>query len=463
MDKRKKIFHKLEENIPSKDDILNYLSEGDSNLKASSPKKASPSGGASFRAKKESPENNDSFSDNLANIEQDKEIELPAPFVEGASKSKKDSVGDSKANKKRYAFERNMLSNAFVSDAVEGYALLNDKSIAGSFINDINTTISKQTRRKNNDVGLFKVAAIIIMVFMISGISFYLFNQIKQTSVAEVISDENKSVTALSTDTITNSDSIHTMALDVKVENENANGEIKNFELNESISTDGYISQQERSAPKAIVESNNNFGKTNDDLKSLDQLAEKSEVPQSKVQEEDKSISLSDTEDELVLNKPNNKVEIKKDVSSYMLKKEKSKRMINASPSLEYADSITNGRGINKPISKVEEGKMLFNKGRFKEAKIIFDEFEKSNSLDIELIYYSGVSSYNLKLYDESLTKLLKIAPADIHYFDALWYISLSYKSKGNIEKARIIWEELSKSNSFYKAKADKNLLKFQK
>ena len=460
MSKRKKIFHKPTENIPTKEDIFNYLNEVDSSVKSPAPQNDFPKGGFASSVKKESFESEVSSNDDFKENEQDKVLQFPKPFLEELSISKKASNADFNNNKKQHEFEKGMLSNTFVSDAVDGYALVTDKSKANAFINDINTSILKQTGRNKNNVNLFKIAALVIMVCMISGISFYLFKQIKEPIISNEASKLDKPVAALSSDTIVIKDTNQALALDAKIETEISKGEDKNVNSINPILTDGiYSKPDDHSIPGSIDEVNNNLGKATDGFGDLDQIAEKSESPQGKVQEQDNVISLSATDDELVSNKSYKEIESKKKDSPAVSKKERSKSESNSSPSFYDAGSNTKSKVINKPIGKFEEGKILFNKGKFKDAKLIFDELEITNSSNMELIYFAGVSNYNLKLYNESQRQLLKITPTNEHYYDALWYLSLVYKSNGNIDKARVVWQELSKSNSLYKDKADKYLL----
>src|SRR5262249_18506109 len=133
MSKRKKIFHKPDEKIPSTEEILNYLNEDTDN------------------------DQKEIFKD------EDLKRSSPAPGMGGGvSKSSKRKVEEGgNKNKKRHELEKSMLADPLISDAVDGYALLNDKEKSRVLIHDINQSILKQTGRKNDQPAVMRIAAMI--------------------------------------------------------------------------------------------------------------------------------------------------------------------------------------------------------------------------------------------------------------------------------------------------------------
>ncbi len=468
MSKRKKIFHKPEEGIPSADDILNYL--GEETTIALPKKSSSPNNNLSD--KKNRKESEESFmEEEVSSIdpEQDQLRSAPAVSFEGSSKSKRNENISATKNKKKHNLEKIMLSDSLVSDAVEGYALITNKKIALTYVDTINQAIAGQSRRKNNNVASMKIAAIFLVVCLISGGSFYFFSQLNDKILADINSETIHKATINQTDTtFFGKDSIPKLAIETKDVNGNLQVDKKSVDLNKSLTTDGgYLPIQQNGAPVLDPQESLSSEKETKVSKPAIEKIESSERGIFRAEElQNPNFSLQEKDQEIVNRK---QVDSKQDdlaedniiAPSKVSKKEASKNKKQYAPS-----SMGNSKGmadqveppVDKSVSSLKEGIALFKKRKFSEAKMVFSGLMQEDPIDSDLLFYIGMCDYNLKLYSESLINLSKISAPSSHYFEAKWHMSLIYEEKGEKQKAIALWEELSKTSTIYSNKAIKKL-----
>lgn len=491
MSKQKKIFHKPQEEIPSADDILNYLNE-DSSPVPPPKKKSSPSGGSKNRSKK-TEKDESSIDDLLAKKDEETEEVMrsaPAPSMEISVKLEGFLGGeDKKQNKKKYELEKAMLSEPLVSDAVEGYALLGDRKKAKILIDEINQTIAGQTGKKNNRAVVMRIAAIILVVFMISGGSLYLFDQMSGDKMTAVSNEKTSPVSGILSDTVSEANKNELKSDPVKsdklaIEREEINepfGELK------PTNSDGYLSTKKETAGPTDEEApkSNGMGISTETLSSRNESEKKEEIKDlpkmnapversiaadSVSKEELDALSYMDDLDEIKkADKTSDQIQRNTERSREPSKNKKAKSKGKAD---SYAPAVkSQSESLDQEIASgttrrgylLEDGIRLYNQGKYTEAKEIFQGVLASQPSNQEAIFYSGMSDYKMKLYDPALTSLSKVIPASRRFDEARWYISMIYIDTNRKEEAIMIWKELSKTSNSYSEKAFEKLKKYSK
>lgn len=107
-------------------------------------------------------------------------------------------------------------------------------------------------------------------------------------------------------------------------------------------------------------------------------------------------------------------------------------------------------------IDFIEKSMYTLNKGGLKKALARFEVILASYPDDINALFYSGFVSYNLEDFDQALYYFSSTLQNEIANFDeeALWYVGLTYEKQGKKNKAREIFESISKSKSYYAKEA---------
>ena len=426
MSKRKKIFHKPDTNIPSEEDIFNYLQEDSSykesndeiNYKAQSPSKASLS-----------------MSD--------------APMG-GSSEKKKQKQTD----KKKYELEKAMLSDPLISDAVEGYALLKDKEKSRALINDINKNIYHQTKRKNSEFPILRIASIVIIIFLISGSSLFIYNQFSNNEIA--VSNSNEKSPAVPGLKNKSNDSATAVSVDssaqLAMESEEKKQETKdvlNIPNAKPIHSEGFIEgNPSRTMIDEEVMNGGNTGSKENDFELDDKKYEKADLSNKKeervypqyrsMEQADSSTIIS--KDQLAIVTNSEEIRKHSDVKINKSKKEKSetfKRYKQRGNS--YAPMISSDAKADKQLSDdnkpsgpseknatTEDGINFYNESKYSEASIVFKNIIKSNASD----------------------------------YTAQWYLALTYLKMDKKKDAVKLLKELSKPGNPYSDRASSELKK---
>ncbi len=375
MSKRAKIFHKINENIPSEEDILNYLKE-------------------------------DSFS---KKTEEEKRSSAPSSSLVSKSKSSL-TVGGSgdKKNKKKHELEKAMLSDPLISDAVEGYALLNDKEKSRALINDINKRIINQTKRKKSESPVLKIAAIFAVIFMISGSSLFIYNKFSDDEIAIITKEEKPIVSAVIKDTLAKVgvDSMAQLAIKAEEEREDVRKDELSIVTPKPVSTDGYANSEKPSGP--VSNKNVAVGRANNEstVISEDKAFEKSEILVSPA----RSMAKMDTvvvfpKDQLAINE----LDGTKDMENADRKVKKSSSKKSKQNASFYAPSTPKAdvSGKSEKGNTLQDGVVLYNQSKYVEARVIFAQAAKSSSSNLEAKWYLALTDVKVGKKKEAI-KLLK-------------------------------------------------------
>jgi tetratricopeptide (TPR) repeat protein len=108
---------------------------------------------------------------------------------------------------------------------------------------------------------------------------------------------------------------------------------------------------------------------------------------------------------------------------------------------------------------------VLYDGKKYNEAISIFEEILNKDSSRIGLRLYSGISHMEIKEYEEANKNFNKIINHKANAFieSAQWYLGLCYLMTDKSEKAKDVFNEISKSKSYYKTDAKKILKKMNK
>ncbi len=121
----------------------------------------------------------------------------------------------------------------------------------------------------------------------------------------------------------------------------------------------------------------------------------------------------------------------------------------------------TEWKTIDQPYSiYIENTLYYFNIGEYKKALARFDIILEKYEDDINANFYSGLCLYNFGEYDEAILRFEKCMNSNFNNFneEALWMIANSYEENANLMKAQKIYEEIIKTNGFYKEQAVEKL-----
>ncbi|HWZ23368.1 MAG TPA: tetratricopeptide repeat protein, partial [Cytophagaceae bacterium] len=383
MSKRNKIFHKPDENIPSEEDILNYLKE-------------------------------DSFGKKTT--EEEKRSSAPSSSMVSESKSSATTGSGEKKNKKRHELEKAMLSDPLVSDAVEGYALLKDKEKANTFINDINKNIFNQTKRKAEQSPFLRIAALLVIIFMISGSGLFIYNKFSNDEIAIITKEEKPMASTVTKDTIAKVgvDSIAQLAIKTEEEREEVRKDELSIVTPKPEATGGFISSERPSGP--VINENIAADRTSNGFPVIaeDKAFEKKEIQVSPV---NKSNVQSDTvvvfpKDQLAVNRleeTNSMDDVDSKVRKEMSKKTKQKSSTYYAPSMSKADAELKDdvSGKTEKRNSMQDGIALYNQNKYIEARIAFAQAAKSNPSDQEAKWYLALTDVKVGKKKEAI-KLLK-------------------------------------------------------
>ncbi len=116
--------------------------------------------------------------------------------------------------------------------------------------------------------------------------------------------------------------------------------------------------------------------------------------------------------------------------------------------------------------SQHETLQMLFNKGNYLDCYFSAIQKEKTEDLQTNEFYYTGISAFHLEKNKEGIRYLSAFLLAgSAHYeCDALWHLGLLYIKENQIDKANFILKQLQEKCDTYNGKADslRTNLKFQ-
>ena len=101
----------------------------------------------------------------------------------------------------------------------------------------------------------------------------------------------------------------------------------------------------------------------------------------------------------------------------------------------------------------------LYKSGYYKEAFSAFSKIKDSNELSASIHFFMGLSSLQLKDFDNAVTYLKSLTETEGEYFkEATWYLGLAYLGKNNKTESYKYFLKLSETKGYYQLPSKKIL-----
>ncbi len=399
MGDKKDIFKKQDSKIPSLEVILNYLfPEND--------KKATP-------------------------ISEHSEID-------------KESKPDSKRYKTNHNLEREMISDPFLSDAVEGYENTTNKDKVKTYLKEINYTISPKDKSDDRKMIAIRIAAILLVLLLISGGALYLFDSIStspnlaDTKIkSEGLPFENQmkdTSTKVASTPMINADTVQQLAIASSTpEKKNS----KPTPIENTMATRGIQSESEEIQIEDNLAFDDEEKKADKDNPIEQTLPASSKTNSIAIDDQKEDLKVSRSLSESTNGKGESKKKMKSNADSF------------GAPNMEVAKTNT-----------LEEGIIQYNQSNFREAKLIFDGMLTNQPSNQEALFYSGMTEYRLGNNELALKKLTKVSNNSRHYDEARWNKAMIYLALGKNGDAKKLLKQLAIPGNGYSEKANEELKK---
>ena len=474
MSKNKKIFIKPDDEIPSPEQILNYLNQemmpgarGGSMDKNISRKKSKEESGESESL---SPSMDMSSFDEKADF--DATVELPKEELKksfsvqpsassfGSNKKKRSSGQD---NKSKHDLEKKMLESSLIGEAVEGFSLVIDKEKAKNIINDINDSIEQRSSKKDRWVIYRRTAALALLLLLFGGGFWFFNNSLSENSVA-VMNKKTEITSGQKSDTTIDENNVGEKTIsDIAIKRTEKTTDKKSEEkpslpLSNNIFSDGIIEEEPVSGSviqKDEVGNNSPKGLGNSKSSSVSHQEIQGPIPG--VMSDDRSRK----EPAPVVEPSLSRSEMK---DSKRMKSKKEEELSNDKNDLIPLSAAPEEKVVkaNKVMIGVDKGIELYNEAKYKESSEIFQgviDIQPQNQIGL---YYNGLAYYKLNELDLALKNFSLVIQKSRYYYDAQWYKSEIYLIKKETGKAKVILKQLSRPDNPYWERAIVELKKIQ-
>ena len=106
-----------------------------------------------------------------------------------------------------------------------------------------------------------------------------------------------------------------------------------------------------------------------------------------------------------------------------------------------------------------------FNKSRYKQSFVLFEELLTYNSNDVNALFYSGLCQFYSGQYSDAISRFNKVSQSENNVFnqEAEWYKALAYQKQGDKKDAIEIFLKINKQKGFYAEKAAQKLEEIKK
>jgi TolA-binding protein len=114
---------------------------------------------------------------------------------------------------------------------------------------------------------------------------------------------------------------------------------------------------------------------------------------------------------------------------------------------------ISEWKTIDIPyIEFIDETISIFAKGNNKKALTKMEQILENYPDDLNANFYSGICYYNLNEFNKAINAFEKCLSSQFNNFneEAEWYLAKSFQANNEDEKARILFEKIKNSSSFY-------------
>ncbi|MDP2385366.1 MAG: CDC27 family protein [Bacteroidota bacterium] len=106
-----------------------------------------------------------------------------------------------------------------------------------------------------------------------------------------------------------------------------------------------------------------------------------------------------------------------------------------------------------------------FNKSKYKQSFVLFEELLNYNSNDVNALFYSGLCQFYSGQYSDAISKFSKVTQSENNVFnqEAEWYKALAYQKQGDKKEAIELLLKINKQKGFYADKAAQKLEEIKK
>ena len=329
---------------------------------------------------------------------------------------------ETRDERERFSIEQKSMGNDFDMDALEGWSEAGD-----------GTNLMSKLDRKFIKKISFKFITFSLSIFLISGLAFYIFYPTSQTTS----SDKSNLIPYISkkkserTDLIIPSEIIKMTELPDK------------HQINiKTIQKDLISQRKEDNYAESKKENNLNIDPL--PINSVNKID--IQLNTFKNQEIGKEIYLHDVK---LL-----------DYRVYRSKPQiKSKQIIlNGTPASQESQSsnmneINEWKIVDIPyIEYIDKTISVFAKGNNKKALTRLEQILVTYPDDLNANFYSGICYYNLNEFNKAITAFEKCLSSQFNNFneEAEWYLAKSLQANNNDEKAKILFEKIKNSTSYY-------------
>jgi len=120
---------------------------------------------------------------------------------------------------------------------------------------------------------------------------------------------------------------------------------------------------------------------------------------------------------------------------------------------------LTAEQNILKADEVLKNGLWAFKNGQFENALYNFNMLLKHNSNDVNSAFYSALCYYNLNKADKAIILLTPLTEnPNSFYEEAKWNLALSFIAVNDLEKAKILFQEIISEKGFYSIKAKEKI-----
>lgn len=412
--------------------------------------------------------------------------------------------------KQKRQTEHHLSSCEACSDELEGISLATEKNIIVPE-KDLNAIITRSIQKeKKRDFGQILRIAAIVLVFFVSGILIYIFRSTSDRSTESHLSHtaaEQKPEDGARTISEAEpakgiDDVVNQTGKDAERKEKADNG--KKQELNKAPANTEKSGDSNKDAKASGMGIDNSYKVETQSSVGMGATSTKNVVAEFSVTaaDEDKSVSTNRNNKEAQIlseNISDNKLQpvapvtdessskelnqaegglFKKSKKKSEPEKEEAKAKAEAGGKSDRAKSSSTYTTELLADEKVKEEELQntgydndkliaigkYRKGNYSEALQLYEKLLKQIPDDHEVLYFGGMTYYNLNLLDKALPVLRKCSEQKGKGYtdEAEYYLAKAYIKTGSNDKAAILLKKISKNKGKYKTEADEMLLKLK-
>jgi TolA-binding protein len=373
-------------------------------------------------------------------------------------------LNDQLSLKDRHKVEKHMLECELCNEAMEGYSLLHNKDNASGIIFELN----KGIRYKTDSVfDIRKVAAGVAAILVLGAGLFYLnYNNTSNDTPIVKVDNKDKFRPEVKERPISTSPELP-VAIETRPKKSIENNTSVNKPLDKDKFDKNTISPHGISSDAYIVEKESTIPSLSND----DKVLNKNVVTLSSKEEEHKKDELDEKTENSGVAPVERRISTEPDEvqSRVDISRKKAARVNNGKEKAPSASSkvapthiyeMADKREVN--LASLELGVQKYEEKKYVEASVVFESLIKIDSTNSKAFYYNGLSHMESGKLDLAIQNFDRVKKGKEFFEDARWNKALTLIKKGDKEKAKEIFQEISVSESPYKLKSLEELRKIE-